>query len=218
MSLIRTIALFTCFTLAAAVSFGQGGSGTITGTVTDPAGAVAPATTVEAKNTETGVVFSGVATNSGDYTIAQLPVGTYTVTATLTGFKTYTHTGLSIAATQVIREDIALQVGASAEAVTVTGEATLLATQTGELTHNITIKQMDNLPLLGVGLAGNGPTAIRNPFNVVQALPGASNYNAPGYNLGNINGQTTQATIRIEGQDATPKALAYESKIGRAHV
>ena len=65
------------------------------------------------------------------------------------GFKTYTHTNLALVATQVMKEDIALQVGSAAESVTVTAEATLLATETGELTHNVTLSQMDNLPLLG---------------------------------------------------------------------
>jgi hypothetical protein len=200
-----------CLSLVSLTVFGQGGSGTITGTVTDPGGAVVPGATVEAKNTETGVVFNAVSTNTGNYTISQLPIGNYVVTAKVMGFKTYTHTNLALAATQVIEEDIALQVGSAAETVTVTAEATLLKTETGEMTHNVTLSQMNNLPLLGVGLASNGPDGIRNPFNAVLSLPGSASYTLPGYNLGNFNGQTTQASIRIEGQDATPHALAYEA-------
>jgi hypothetical protein len=85
-----------------------------------------------------------------------LPIGTYVVTAKVQGFKTYTHTNLAIAATQVIKEDIALQVGSAAETVTVTAEATLLKTETGDFTHNITVSQMNNIPLLGIGATGNG--------------------------------------------------------------
>ena len=143
-----------------------------------------------------------------------MPVGTYVVTVKVQGFKTYTHTNLALAATQVLREDIALQVGTATESVTVTAEASLLKTETAELTHNVTLTQMDDLPLLGIGTGNNGPDAIRNPFNVVLTLPGSSGYtnaNTPGYSLGNFNGQTSQASIRIEGQDATPHALAYES-------
>jgi hypothetical protein len=192
--------------------FGQGGGGTITGTVNDPAGAVVPGANVEAKNTETGVVFPAQSSNTGNYTISQLPIGTYVVTVTAPGFKTYTHTNLAIAATQVIKEDIALQVGTAAEAVTVTAEATLLATQTGELTHNVTLSQMDNLPLLGVGVASSGPAGIRNSFNVVESLPGlVSSTFVPGYNTMNFNGQGTLPSIRIEGQDATPHALFYQA-------
>ena len=194
------------------LAFGQGGNGTITGTITDPAGAVIPAATVEARNTETGVVYTAASTNAGVFTISDLPVGTYSVTATVQGFKTYTHTNLALAATQVLRQDIGLQVGTAAESVTVTDQASLLATETGELTHNITLKQMDDLPLLGIGVSSSGPAGLRNPFNVVQALPGlvASTY-VPGYNTMNFNGQSVLPSIRIEGQDATPHALFYDS-------
>ncbi len=205
-----SLQLVVLLLVVASLAFGQTGNGTITGTVTDPAGAVVPGATVTAKNTETGVVFPAESTNTGNYTISQLPIGTYILTVTVQGFKNYTHTNLALAATQVMREDIVLQVGNATESVTVSAEATLLKTETGELTHNVTLQQMDNIPLLGIGLAGNGPDGIRNPFNVVQTLPGSSGYNLPGYNLGNFNGQTSQASIRIEGQDATPHALAYE--------
>jgi hypothetical protein len=195
--------------LTGLMAFGQVGSGSITGTVSDQAGAVIPGATVEARNTETGVVFPGVSTSAGNYTISQLPVGTYVITVKVQGFKTFTHTNLALAAAQVLSEDIALQVGNATEAVTVSAEATLLATQTGELTHNITLAQMDDLPLLGVGTTSAGTTAIRNPFNVLLALPGLSSY-APGFGTINFNGQTTAASIRIEGQDATPHALGYQ--------
>ena len=210
-AVISPIQLVAFLVVFASLAFGQGGNGSITGTITDPAGAVVAAATVEARNTETGAVRKAASTGAGDYTISDLPVGTYVVTAAVAGFKNYIHPNLALAATQVIRENIMLQLGTSAESVTINAEASLLKTETGETTHNVTLAQMDDLPLLGVGLAGNGPTAIRNPFNVVLSLPGSSAYTLPGYNLGNFNGQTTQASIRIEGQDATPHALAYAS-------
>ncbi len=103
-------------------AFGRVGSGTITGTVTDPAGAVVVDAFVEAKNEETGVVFRGVSASAGNYLIPDLPVGTYTVRAAVTGFKTYTHAKLPISTTQAIREDIALQVGTTAKSVTATAK------------------------------------------------------------------------------------------------
>ncbi|MEP6963139.1 MAG: TonB-dependent receptor, partial [Acidobacteriota bacterium] len=166
--------------------------------------------TVQAKNTETGVASTGVSTNTGNYTISQLPIGSYVVTVQVAGFKTYTHTNLALIARQVMKEDIALQVGAVTDAVTVTAEATLLSTQNGEVTHNVTSLQMNNLPLLNIGPTSAGPTGLRNAFNVVLSLPGVASF-TPGFGTLNFNGQTSQASIRIEGQDATPKALAYQS-------
>ena len=81
----RSLGFIAAFMFAATLAFGQVGNGTITGTVTDPAGAVVAGATVEAKNTETGVVFPGASTNAGNYTISDLPVGTYTVTVTVKG-------------------------------------------------------------------------------------------------------------------------------------
>jgi hypothetical protein len=173
--------------------------------VTDQAGAVVPGATVEARNTATGVIFRSVSTNAGNYAIPDLPVGTYVLTVKVQGFKTYTHENLALAATQVLPEDITLQVGNAAEPVTVTEEATLLATQTGELSHNVTLNQIDDLPLLGIGTANAGVAGFRNPFNVLEALPGLRGY-VPDYGVV-FNGLSGTESIRIEGQDAPQHML-----------
>jgi len=90
--------LVVCFVLGCVIVWGQGGNGSITGTITDPGGAVIPAATVEARNTETGVVRTAASTSAGDYTISDLPIGTYVVTATVKGFKNYIHPNLALAA------------------------------------------------------------------------------------------------------------------------
>jgi hypothetical protein len=196
--------------LAASFAMAQVGSGTITGTVIDQAGAVVPGAAVEARNTETGVIFRGVSTSTGNYTIPDLPVGSYVVTVRVQGFKTYTHANLALAAAQVLPENIALEIGKAAESVTVTDQATLLATQTGELAHNVTLQQIDDLPLMGIGTANAGVAGFRNPFNVLEALPGLSNY-VPDYGIV-FNGLSATESIRIEGQDATQHILpAYSA-------
>ncbi len=190
---------------SAALCLGQVGNGTITGTITDPAGAVVAGARVEAKNAETGVVFAAASTTAGIYTITDLPVGTYTVSATVMGFKTYTHSNLAVPATQVVREDIGLQVGAASESVTVTAEASLLKTETGELAHNVTIDQLDQLPLLGIGTVNAGTSGYRNPYNTLLTLPGVSSYASSGqFNINGLTGTMTE-TMRIEGQDATSR-------------
>src|SRR5215471_21466718 len=201
--------VFICL-LFVSLGFGQVGSGTITGTVTDQGGAVVPAAVVEARNTETGVIFRGTSTNTGNYAIPDLPVGTYVITVQVQGFKAYTHANLALSANQVLPEDITLQIGNAAESVTVTDQATLLATQTGELAHNITLKQIDDLPLMGIGTANAGVAGFRNPFNVLESLPGLSNY-VPDYGVV-FNGLSGTESIRIEGQDATQHILpAYSA-------
>lgn len=190
----------------AAWAFGQVGNGTITGTVTDPAGAVVPGATVEATNTETGVVFPAVTTNTGNYTILNLPVGTYSVSVKVQGFKNYVHTNLTVGATQVLKEDVALQVGnATTDTVTVTAEASLLKTESGDMTHNVSLDNLNQLPLLGIGTANSGTSGVRNPYNSLQTLPGVTSYASSGqFTLNGLGGNVTE-TMRVEGQDATSR-------------
>src|SRR5215831_11833109 len=122
----------------ASLAFGQGATATITGTVTDPSGLVVAGVAVEARNAETGAVYQAASTSAGNYTVPNLPVGNYVLTAKASGFKTYTHANLALTATQVLREDIPLEVGAAAETVTVEAEATLLKTETADQSTNVT--------------------------------------------------------------------------------
>jgi len=156
-------------------------------------------------NAQTGVGFTTASTTAGTYTITDLPVGIYTVIITVPGFKTYSHSNLAVPATQIVREDIALQIGASSESVTVTAENSLLTTESGELATNVTIDQLDQLPLLGIGTVNAGTSGYRNPYNTLLTLPGVSSYASSGqFNINGLTGNLTE-TMRIEGQDATSR-------------
>jgi hypothetical protein len=203
---MRAWLVVVCLFCASLAAFGQAATGTITGTVSDPAGAVVVGVPVEAKNTDTGLVYPAATTNTGNYTISQLPVGTYSIDVKAQGFKAYTHTNLVVQAAAVIKEDIALQVGAASEAVTVTAEASLLSAETADLSHNVTLNQLDNLPLLGIGANNAGTAGIRNPFVLTQLLPGATFGSPTGAGASNtliINGlQNNSEAVRVEGQDS----------------
>ncbi len=207
-SALRLVALLG---FAVSLVFGQGATGTITGTITDPTGLVIPGVTVQATNTDTGAVYSGASTAAGNYAVTNLPVGNYTITAKAQGFKTYTHTNLAIAATQVLKEDIALQVGAATETVTVEAEASQLKTESGEVSDNVTLEQMQDLPMLGVGTVNSGTSGVRNPYNVLETLPGVTGYSAGNpfvvNGLGGGSGFVLTETMRIEGQDATSRMM-----------
>ena len=74
--------------LSALGLFGQAGTGTITGTVTDAAGAVVPGAAIEVRNADTNVAYPTVTTETGAYTVLRLPPGGYAITVTASGFKT----------------------------------------------------------------------------------------------------------------------------------
>src|SRR5579862_192853 len=202
----RTAVFTLCALFTALLAFGQVGNGTITGTVVDQAGAVVAGAPVQIKNVDTGVVYSGASSTAGNYTISDLPVGKYSITVTVQGFKAYTHTNLAVEAAQTLREDVALQVGSSSESVTVTAESTLLKTETGDLATNITLTQIDELPLMGIGVNNSGTSGYRNPYNVITTIPGAVNYNAMNAIGLNVNNLTTQSML-VDGQESTTRVL-----------
>jgi len=180
--------------------FAQSDRGTITGTVSDPAGAVVAGAPIEIKNVETGIVNRAASSATGNYTIAQLPAGQYELSVTVAGFKKYVRQSLTVGVAQTFRVDVLLEVGSSTESVTVTEAAPLLKTESGELSHTVATSTMNNLPVLGIGASASA-SGIRNPYAVVQLLPG-SNY-ATDSSI-RINGNPTNSqAMRIDGQDAT---------------
>src|SRR5512143_3958331 len=98
--------------------FAQTDRGTITGTIIDPAGAVVANAAIEARNTGTGAVYQVASSATGNYTIPNLPTGTYELSVTVAGFKKFVRTGLTIQAAQTIRIDVAMEVGSATESVT----------------------------------------------------------------------------------------------------
>jgi Carboxypeptidase regulatory-like domain/TonB dependent receptor-like, beta-barrel len=185
------------FSLAA---FGQSDRGSITGTIADPAGAVVASAKIEAKNVATGAVYQVASTDTGNYTLSQLPAGTYEMSVTVTGFKKFIRPNLVVQVAGTLRIDVVLEVGATSESVTVTEATPLLKTESGELSHNVTTERLDNLPAITLGNAG-GLGNIRNPLQAVTLLPGTQFAND---NTLRVNGMPSSTySIRVEGQDAT---------------
>ena len=79
---MRSVLTTLCLLLCAAAAFAQSDRGIITGTVTDTTGAVVANAAIEAKQLETGSVFPTTSTATGNYTLTELPVGPYEVSAT----------------------------------------------------------------------------------------------------------------------------------------
>src|ERR1051326_1598062 len=81
--------------LTATALFAQSNQGRITGTISDPAGAVVPSAQIETKNSETGVVYRGGTSETGNY-VLPVPSGTYELTVTATGFKKYVQQNVQV--------------------------------------------------------------------------------------------------------------------------
>jgi hypothetical protein len=204
---MRSLSGALCFFLFAWMAFAQGDRGSITGTIVDQQGAVVAGAPVEARNVETGTAYQAATTATGNYTFAELPFGMYEVSVSVPGFKKYTHQNLTVQVAQTLRVDITLEVGSASEAVTVQAEASMLKTETGDLSTNINSETLTQLPLMGVGAAASGSSGIRNPNNVLNVVPGT--YYVPNAQV-KINGAPSNTqTYHVEGQDTTNQGYPY---------
>ena len=123
------------------------------------------------------------------------------------GFKKFIRQNLTVEVAQTLGVDISLEVGSASEAVTVSAEASMLKTESGDVSTNVTVESLNQLPLLGVGAAASGSSGIRNPNSVLDVVPGT--YYVPNSQV-KINGapSNTQA-YHVEGQDATNQGFPY---------
>src|SRR5579871_2703472 len=112
-----------CISLLAFAAFAQSERGTITGVVHDSSGAIVPGATVTIINQSTNVNLTAATNEAGEYTMPSLPPGTYTVKVNKSGFRTSEETGLMLDASQTVRADFALEVGAATQTVEVVASA-----------------------------------------------------------------------------------------------
>src|SRR5581483_8535967 len=134
----------------ASSSWGQtAGSGTITGTVTDPAGSVVPAANITIHNEDTGADRAVVTNDAGIYTAAFLQPGHYDIRVEKTGFANIERNGLTLEVGRTLTLDFSLVVKAGAETVTVSGEAPILDTEKTEASQEVSQNMVTNLPIIG---------------------------------------------------------------------
>ncbi|WP_157178355.1 TonB-dependent receptor [Terriglobus roseus] len=136
-------------------------NGSVTGQLTDSAGAVVPNAEVSITKTETGITQQTRANGDGIYIFPALQTGTYKLTAILPGFKKSEST-VTLAVGQTAQLNIALEIGSSAESVTVqASSAEQLNTDNSTLSYTVGARQVSELPLNG-----------RNPYALAQLSPG----------------------------------------------
>src|SRR5690349_5691075 len=109
MSSNRTLFLVLVTIVTAALAVGQTITASITGTVTDPTGAVVANAKVTATNTQTGVTFDASTNESGVYRLLFLPVGSYTVTVENQGFKRFSQGPFQLEVNQIARVDVRME-------------------------------------------------------------------------------------------------------------
>jgi hypothetical protein len=197
---MRSRSIFLGLLLVSLAAFAQTDRGTITGTIADPAGAVVANAPVEVRNTATGALYQVASTETGNFTLAQLPAGVYSLSVTVPGFKNYIAQNVTVQVAVTTRLNVVLEVGATTESITVSDAAPLLKTESGEMSHNLSTERVNNLPVINLGF-GAGIGNVRNPLQAINMVPGSLFAND---NTLRVNGLPANThSIRIEGQDAT---------------
>jgi hypothetical protein len=178
----------------------QAANGSIEGTVTDPSGGVLPGVVVTLTSTDTGAVRSVVSNESGIYRAPLLPLGGYTVTAELQGFKKFEQTGIRLSVGQAVIVNPVLSVGGLSEVVSVSA-SDVPALELGriDIGHTMSETEVKNLPLVS-----------RNPYNFALVQPGVTGTENVEFGVPRLaaNGAAMRINYQIDGNTNTEKDRA----------
>jgi hypothetical protein len=152
---------------------------TITGTITDPSGALVPNADITLVDEATRHEYHTHSNSSGIYLFGNLSIGHFNLKATAPGFQTFTITDIVLNTAQTLSENVALTVGIASQTVTVKADALQLQSQTNELSTLITGKQVTQLATDGrnvtaLAALGLGVSTTDPAFGGVDALTSAN--------------------------------------------
>lgn len=187
LAIVLTLALLNAIPAA----WSQEVTANIVGTITDPSGAPIKGADVVATDTERGTVWNAKTNDAGEYNLLRLPIGSYTVKVTASGFQPVSHDPFTLVLNQTARVDVQMRVGSSSTTVEVISTTPLLQTESTEVSTIIDANTNVSLPL-----------ASRNYLQLSLLAPGVTNVDPNGMRQANnmlnsgrpyINGNREQA-------------------------
>lgn len=202
--LMRVIAAFVCAVAVVAyapLAYGQVTT-SLSGTVTDSSGAVLPGADVVAKSDDNGATFTAVTGGSGTFTIPAMPIGRYTVTVSLMGFKSVALSDIRLNTAGPGIVSVKLEVGAVAETITVKSGTEIVQTQASVISTTLTTEQITKLPLVtrdtlwgAVPFLAGVDTTTGPRASTINGLPsGAINISIDGVNTQDNNNRSATGT------------------------
>jgi hypothetical protein len=215
------LAIALALTLPAAC-WGQLSSGDLVGSILDASGAGVPAASVEALNEATGVKSAAVANNIGQYRIGNLIPGSYTITATASGFTTSSLKGVKIDSNKTSTANLSLQIGQVSTTVEVTSAPAVIDTTTNSIqstfdsaaSRDLPIASIGlgsaNLSLLNAGVASNGGIGVGEGPSVGGQRPYNNNFMIEG--VDNNNKSVTGSLIRSIPNDAVAEFTVLQNQ------
>ena len=206
--------------------------GTILGTVTDSSGLAVAGATVTVKNIETGLMRTTQTTADGSYTVTELPIGTYTVTISQSGFQTAVTSDVAVNVAGERRVDVALKPGQVSERVEVSGaELPQVESTTNELGGVLTSEMVENIPVngrdytklifLNPGVAGSPDQISDSPgsfgeFSMNGARGRSNNYLLDGTDMN--DGYRNDPAINEAGVFGTPATILPIDAVAEVRV
>ncbi len=185
---VRFVSVVLLLTCVSSPAFAQSSStSSLSGVVVDTDGGAIPGASVVVKNNGTGVTVEAVSNASGQFSFPGLDAGTYTVTVSLTGFKTFVANDLRLLVARPSSVTAKLEIGSLSETVEVKASSELVQTQSPAVTTTLSTEQLSELPLVS-----------RNALYAVAMLPGVATTGGPRAAL--INGlPNNSVNITIDG-------------------
>lgn len=232
----RLLAIFLCglgaLSIPAGLASAQSFQGGLRGAVKDAQGVI-PGVTVSLTNEANGVARDTVSNASGEYSFPAVDPSSYTVKATVQGFKTFERKGIRIGTQQFVTLDITLEVGTVEESITVTADAPLIETSNASHAEVIDSKQLESLPSVGRNvflMAVTVPTVQSSGdthWNRMQDQSGAStlsiggggvranNYLLDGYPITDLANRSTTNPSQEMVDDIRVQVHTYDAEMGR---
>jgi hypothetical protein len=179
----------------------QSERGTIVGVVTDASGAAIPNARITVTNVATQVAISTITSETGDFTVPNVPIGIYSVRIEHPGFSSEVRHNITLNASATVRVDAQLKLGETRTTVEVQANAAQLQTSDAKTSATVTNKMVDELPLVVGG-------TLRNPFDLAVLTPEAKNLGGDnGFILG--GGQAAAYGTTLDGISTnTARALS----------
>ncbi len=234
------VCLATLFLCASLVQAQSGGTGAITGTVTDPSGKTVPGATVTATSLGTGQSRTATTGSDGNYKFSLLTPGNYSVKFSAAGFKTSEIPSVTVNTTETSTVDQSLEVGTISESVTVEANVETLQTESSTLGTTVSGSQITALPMANgnyteiLSLTAGTTAGVDNATGIGKGTqdisangndPGQNNYQMDGVAVNNIanSGSSNDGTIYTGIPIPSPDAIAefkvqtstYDASYGR---
>jgi hypothetical protein len=195
-----SLIFLSLFVSSAAFAQSTAANGTIEGTIVDASGGVLPGVTVTVTHIETGTERSTVTNEKGLYRAPLLPLGTYSVSAELQGFKKFERTGIKLSVGETAVVNATLAVGTVSETITVTSQdVPALDSARIDIGHTMTDLEVHSLPLVA-----------RNPYNFALVQPGVTGYENVEFGVPRLaaNGGAMRINYQVDGNTNTEKDRA----------